>query len=58
MFTQKLKWVYRLLRSRTYIILLDKSAVVNIPLINIDSFENQFLLGAQTSSLNDFRSRL
>lgn len=55
---EKLKWALRLLRSRTYVLLTDKEAVVSIPLADIDSFENQFLLSAQTASLQEFRSRL
>lgn len=58
MFYEKLKWAYRLLRSRTYVILTDKSSVVSIPLVNIEAMENQFLLAGQTASLQEFRSRL
>lgn len=58
MFTDKMKWVYRLLRSRTYVLLLDKGCVVNIPLTNINSFESTLLLSAQTAALYEFKSRL
>lgn len=55
---EKLKWVYKFLRSRTYVILLDKESAVNIPLMSLDSFESQFMLSAQTASLHQFKSRL
>lgn len=58
MFQERLKWALKLLQSRTFVVLLDKSSVVNIPLANINSFENQLLLAAQTAALQEFRSRL
>lgn len=58
MFLKKLEWAYRLLRSRTYVVLTDKSAVVNIPLAKVDSFENSLLLAGQASSLATFKDKL
>lgn len=55
---EKLKWAYKLLRSRSYVILTDKEAMVSIPLMDIEKFESQFLLGAQTASLLEFQTRL
>lgn len=55
---EKLKWMLKFWKSRTYVVLLDREAVVSIPLTNVDSFENQFLLSAQTASLMEFKGRL
>lgn len=54
----RLKWAFRLMRSKTYVVLTDKSSVVNIPITSLDSFENTLLLAAQTASLQEFASRL
>ena len=54
----KLTWIYRLLRSRSYMIILDKESMVSIPVMDINKLENQFLLGAQTASLMEFKVRL
>lgn len=58
MVIEKFKWALRLFKSHTFLVLTDKASVVNIPLAHIDSFENQFLLSAQTASLVEFKSRL
>lgn len=55
---EKLRWMIRFWKSRTYVVLLDREAVVSIPLTSVDSFENQFLLSAQTASLMEFKGRL
>jgi hypothetical protein len=55
---EKLKWMWRLLNSKTYLVLTDKASIVNIPLTRIDSFKNRFLLSAQTSALQEVYSRL
>lgn len=58
MILEKLKWAYRLLRSRTFLVLTDKASVVSIPLVDIQAHESVFLLSAQTASLQEFKSRL
>lgn len=58
MILERLKWALRILNSDTYVVLTDKSAVVNIPLMNPDSIQNVILLSAQTASLNEFKDRL
>lgn len=58
MFLRKLTWAYRLLRSRTYVLLTDKAAVVNIPLADVNTFENSMLLAGQAASIAEFMRRL
>lgn len=58
MFVEKLKWAVRLLKSNTFVILLDKTAVVNIPIVDVNKFENQLLLAGQTAALQEFKVRL
>lgn len=58
MLLDRLKWAARLLGTRTYVVLTDKGAAVSIPLTEIESMENQFLLTAQSETLKNFRSRL
>lgn len=55
---EKLKWAFRILNSDAYVVLTDKSAVVNIPMMNPDSIQNVILLSAQTASLSEFKDRL
>jgi hypothetical protein len=58
MLTEKLRWAYKLLRSKTFVVLLDKQSVVFMPLVDLEAFENQFILAAQTASLHQFKERL
>lgn len=58
MFLKKLEWAFRLMRSRTYVLLTDKAAVVNVPLADVNTFENSLLLAGQAASLAEFIRRL
>lgn len=58
MLFDKLKWAYRLLFTRTFVILTDKSAAVSIPIVDPNAFESILLLTAQTHALMEFKSRL
>ena len=55
---QKIRFAWSLLWSKTYIISLDNKSVVQIPLIDITSIENSFILNAQAASLRVFRDKL
>lgn len=54
----KIKWMWRVLRSKTFVVMTDRGAVVSIPLHDINTFENQLLMAAQAASLSDFKHRL
>lgn len=55
---EKLKWVYKFFRSRTYVVILDRESAMNIKLLKPELFEDGFLLSAQTASLMEFKRRL
>lgn len=55
---QKLQWIFRLIKSRTYVLLTDNGAVVSIPLTEVNTFKNYHLLAAQTASLQEFKVKL
>lgn len=57
-FLNKLKWAYRLLFSRHYVIMLDEEAVICFNGIRPDHMEDQLELVQQTSSLLMFRDKL
>ena len=57
MFT-KLRLMFDLLRSNSYVVLTDKSAVVSIPLMDMSKFTNIMLLSSQTIALSEFQTRL
>ena len=54
----QIKWAFKILRTKTFIILTDTEAVVQIPLHEVDTMESRFLLIAQQSSLKEFNRRL
>lgn len=55
---EKLRWAWKLLRSRAYVVVLDRDAGVFIPLFDVESFENQFLLASQRRALEEIKTRL
>lgn len=55
---EKLGLMFSIMRSKSYVVLTDKKAVVQIPMIRPDSFENIMLLGAQGAALEEFYDRL
>lgn len=54
----KLRMVWQLLRSYSYVVLTDSNAVIHIPMMDIEKIQNVMILGSQTSSLKEFRDRL
>lgn len=58
MFLEKLKWMYKLTRTKSFVVLTDKESVVSIPLIDIEQIENSFIISAQAAVLMDFKQRL
>ena len=54
----KLKWMYRLARTKTYVLATDKESVVSIPVIDLKAFDNILLLTSQKASLVEFHNRL
>lgn len=57
MFT-KLRIMFDILRSNSYVVLTDKNAVVSIPLMDMSKFTNVMLLSSQTAALLEFQARL
>ena len=55
---EKLKLLWSLMRSKTYVVLTDTRAVVMIPLVDLKKFDSVLLLSAQTSALYSFREKL
>lgn len=55
----KLVLAYKLLRSSSYVVLTDSTAIVHIPpLMNPENIQNTIILGSQSASLKVFRDRL
>lgn len=55
---QKLRWIWRILWSRTYVIQTDTGSVINIPILELDSLEDAFIIAAQKAMLEDFADKL
>ncbi len=55
---RRMQWAWRLLWTRTYVVLTDTSAVINVPAEDPDSFDNIMLLAAQTAALQNFKFSL
>lgn len=58
MFTEKLKWMYRIARSKSFVILTDGGSVINLPLANPKDITSGLVLTAQAASLAEFERRL
>lgn len=58
MFTEKLKWMYRIARSKSFVILTDGGSVINLPLANPKDITSGLVLTAQAASLAEFEIRL
>lgn len=54
----QIKWAFKILRTKTFIILTDTEAVVQVPLHEVETMQSKFLLIAQQSSLKEFNRRL
>lgn len=54
----KLKALWELLWSYSYIILTDKNATIHIPMMDVNKMQDIIILGAQKSSLKEFRYQL
>ena len=54
----KLVWAFRLLRSRSFVLLTDKQSVVMLPLADVNKMERLFIISSQTTSLYEFKERL
>lgn len=54
----KLTLVYKLLRSVSYVVLTDTTAVVHIPMMDLEKIQNTIILGSQRASLQEFKDRL
>lgn len=52
------KWAFKVLRTKTFIILTDREAIVQVPMHGLEAMDNQFMLIAQQSSLKEFNNRL
>lgn len=55
---EKLRTIIALIRSQTYIVLTDKESVMNLPLVEVDSFNNTVLLAGQNYALHEMKSRI
>lgn len=55
---ERLKWALRVLRTRSYVVLTDTRSVVNIPMFDQETLDDQMILAAQTASLENFKTRL
>lgn len=55
---RRLRIIWDLLFSYTYVVLTDKNATIYIPLMDLDKMQNQVILGSQKASLKEFRDRL
>lgn len=57
MFT-KLRSIFGIIRSESYVVLTDRDAVISIPMMDMSKFENILLLSSQTAALVEFQARL
>lgn len=55
---ERLKLAFSILRSKSYVVLTDAKAVISIPLMKVQDFNNILLLSAQTTALKGFQDRL
>lgn len=53
-----IKWGWRVFRSKTFIVLTDKEACINIPLEDPENIDDLMVLLSQQASLNMFKDKL
>jgi hypothetical protein len=54
----KLKSIWELIWSYSYVVLTDKNAVIHIPMMDPSKIQDIMILGSQKSSLKEFRYQL
>jgi hypothetical protein len=55
---RNLSWAWKILRSKTVILLTDKEAICHIPFVDLDSFDNVLLLSGQQTALATIRDNV
>lgn len=55
---EKIKLVWGLLRSKTYVVITDKVSVISLRMRNPKAFKSQMALLLQTAALQDFHEKL